>query len=118
MDKEFIWNLPAPMQAFMAVSKYMDDHGITAPLADIVGQAIFAWIAAEEGKREAATANRLNAMSCPLRPPASSMQHMVAAETPGPAFGSAILAIQNGCLPAACVQQQKAAANLRKKKQV
>jgi hypothetical protein len=60
MDKDFIWSLPAPMQAFTAISQYMDDNGITTPLADVVGQAIYAWIAAEESKRGAAMANRMD----------------------------------------------------------
>ncbi|HEY1150946.1 MAG TPA: hypothetical protein VGF27_20355 [Pseudoduganella sp.] len=49
----YIWNVPAPMQAFMDVSKHMDEHGITTPLAEIVGQALYAWIAADQAARNA-----------------------------------------------------------------
>jgi hypothetical protein len=52
MDK-FIWSVPAPMQAFMDVSQHMDDHGINTPLAEIVGQALYAWIAADQAARAA-----------------------------------------------------------------
>jgi len=61
MDKDdFIWSLPAPMKSFLAVSNYMDENGIKTPLAEIVGAAIYQWIAAQRAKREEATANHLD----------------------------------------------------------
>ena len=57
---EFIWSVPAPMQAFMDVSKHMDEHGIKTPLAEIVGQALYAWLAADQAARGPAPVETLH----------------------------------------------------------
>jgi hypothetical protein len=51
--EDYVWSVPAPMQAFMDISKHLDEHGIKTPLAEIVGQALYAWIAADQAARSA-----------------------------------------------------------------